>query len=334
VIKGLAAALAVAGLVACHAPPPPAPHPIGPVGLITRPAQLNPNDITQSAIGPFRYAGGFSLRSPDTSRLHGLSDLKLDADGLGLHAQGDEGDTLDARIALSPEGRLVGLTAGRMGRLIGPDGHELTTKQHTDAEGLALMPDGSRLVSFERDNRILHYPATGAAPTVAPFPPVTFDENAGVEALTAFPAAGPDAYLAGAEQGQIWLCHLATNCVPLSPIVPPTSGYGLTALAVLPGDGPPRLAVLDRAWDPVQGSRLIVTIVRLTGPMDETLQTHVVGRFEMAAPLTRDNFEGMAATARPNGDIRLYLIADDNFQRSQRTLLMAFDWTPPGAQGR
>lgn len=328
-IKRLAALLALAGLVACRAPPPPALHPIGPVGLITRPAQLNPNDITQSAIGPFRYAGGFSVRSPDTSRLHGMSDLKLDADGLGLHAQGDEGDTLDARIVLSPQGRLVGLTAGRMGRLMGPDGHELTTKQHTDAEGLALMSDGSRLVSFERDNRILHYPAAGGAPNVAPFPPATLDENAGVEALTPFPAAGPDAYLAGAERGQIWLCHLASNCAPLAPIVPPPSGYGLTALALLPGGGPPRLAVLDRAWDPVQGSRVLVSIVRLVGPLDGALRTEVLGRFAIAAPLTRDNFEGMAATARPNGDVRLYLIADDNFQRSQRTLLMAFDWTPP-----
>ena len=46
--------------------------------------------------------------------------------------------------------------------------------------------------------------------------------------------------------------------------------------------------------------------------------------------------EGIAAVSGPNGAVRLYLISDDNFDNSntvfiggQRTLLMAFDWTPP-----
>ena len=37
----------------------------------------------------------------------------------------------------------------------------------------------------------------------------------------------------------------------------------------------------------------------------------------------------MAVVNRPGGVRRLYLISDDNFSRYQRTLLMAFDWTPP-----
>jgi hypothetical protein len=40
--------------------------------------------------------------------------------------------------------------------------------------------------------------------------------------------------------------------------------------------------------------------------------------------------EGIAAVERAGGKIRFYLLADDNFSAQQRTLLMAFDWTPPG----
>jgi hypothetical protein len=38
-----------------------------------------------------------------------------------------------------------------------------------------------------------------------------------------------------------------------------------------------------------------------------------------------DNFEGIALAPRGDGGLRLWLVADDNFSRRQRTLLYAFD---------
>jgi hypothetical protein len=49
---------------------------------------------------------------------------------------------------------------------------------------------------------------------------------------------------------------------------------------------------------------------------------------DMAAPLTVDNFEGVAAVSRSDGGVRFYLLSDDNGDASQRTLLLAFDWQP------
>ena len=46
----------------------------------------------------------------------------------------------------------------------------------------------------------------------------------------------------------------------------------------------------------------------------------------MMAPLTRDNFEGVAVVARPGGVYRFYFISDDNFSQTQHTYLIAFDW--------
>jgi hypothetical protein len=43
-----------------------------------------------------------------------------------------------------------------------------------------------------------------------------------------------------------------------------------------------------------------------------------------------DNFEGVAARRMPDGRVRLYIVSDDNFSASQRTLLMIFDVVNPG----
>ena len=46
---------------------------------------------------------------------------------------------------------------------------------------------------------------------------------------------------------------------------------------------------------------------------------------EMNLLVTIDNYEGISAKAMPDGHIRLFIISDDNFSASQRTLLMVFD---------
>ena len=66
------------------------------------------------------------------------------------------------------------------------------------------------------------------------------------------------------------------------------------------------------------------------------LRRHELGRLD--GGLTHDNMEGIAGVDRPDGKVRLYIVSDDNFGDipefivgRQRTLLMAFDWTPPPA---
>ena len=179
-----------------------------------------------------------------------------------------------------------------------------------------MLANGDRLVSFEREHRIWLYPADGSPPRLAPTPEADFPANGGLEALGADPAAGPDAYIAGGEEsGQPWSCRLSAGCIP-GPVVEKHADFGLVALRRLPQD---RTAYLLRAWDPLRGNRIVLTI---RGPAGE------IARMEMARPLTIDNFEGLDLTPRADGGYRLYLLADDNFQSIQRTLLLAFDWTP------
>ena len=310
----------ILALTACAQP---AALPKGPVaagpGIQVKAAAipLDPANPKHVVLGAFTYAGGLNLTSGDTARLHGLSDLKITPDGQ-LTAESDEGDLLEARLVLDAAGHPAGLAQARMTVLDGPDGKPLQGKDETDAEGVAVLPAGDRLVSFERHDRILVYPATGGPPRLAPSPNVKFPYNLGMEALAAYPEAGPDAYLVGGEaSGQTWICRLSGGCVP-DRKVPKPADWGLTAVAPLPGG---RIAYLLRAWDPLRGSRVAVTIWDAKG--------REIGRMALARPLTVDNFEGLAAVPGKDGLIRFYVISDDNFSSAQRTLLLAFDWRPP-----
>ena len=231
---------------------------------------------------------------------------------------GDEGDLLRAKIMLDAAGRLTGLTDARLTVLSGLDGKPLQGKDNRDSEGLALMANGDLLISFERQDRIWLYPKTGGPPRAVPSPQVKFPFNEGMEALAPDPDKGPGAYFTGGETtGRTWSCTLTTACVD-GPTVSLSLGFGLVAARRLPQG---RTAWLLRAFNPITRSVIQLRITDSAG--------QVVDMMELRGPLTVDNFEGLAAVPEPDGGVRFYLISDDNFSSSQRTLLLAFDWKAP-----
>jgi hypothetical protein len=314
-----AAALAALALTACaqqSSALPAAPVAAGPAITITAAAvPLNPADPAQDRVGDFHYAGGLVLSSPDTARFHGISDIAVRND-VELTAVSDEGDLVKARLVLDKAGRLVGLEGGRVSALTGLDGKPLQGKLESDSEGMALLANGDMLISFEQRHRIWLYPADGGPPREAPAPDAPFPPNGGMEALGPAPEIGPDAYVAGGEEsGQTWTCRLSGACTP-GPTIAKPAEFGLVAVTRLPQG---RTAWLLRAWDPVRGNRIALTIHDGSGE---------VARMELARPQSIDNFEAIAAVPAKDGSVRFYLLSDDNFQSIQRTLLLAFDWKP------
>ena len=312
---------------------PPAPVKAGPEITVT--ATPVPVDPAKSTLeGGFTYAGGLVLTSADTSRLHGLSDLRIDASG-ALTAISDEGDIFEARIQLDASGHLVGLTETKLRPLPGLNGQPVQGKREGDAEGLAVMPNGDRLVSFEGDHRIWRYAVqpdgTWSRPAPAPKPATVFPDNEGMEAISAYPAAGPDAYLVGGEEGEVWLCRLSADCKSLPPQSGPDFTWGLTAFAPFQGTA---VATLHRGYDPIRGWRAVVRFI--SDPTLPLARQRTSAALHIDGALPRDNFEGLAVTGppagAPAGATRLYLISDDGaVSNSQRTLLLAFDWVAPPA---
>jgi hypothetical protein len=294
----------------------PAPPTNGAISMITQPVALHPENPATTGIGDFLYAGGLVLSAEQTDQFHGLSDLEITDSNL-LTAVGDLGVWFEARLVLDSSRRLVGLTHARLTPLTGADGKPLTNKADADAEGLAILPNGDRIVSFERHDRIWLYPATGAKPYPLPMPETPFPPNGGMEALGLDPESGADAYLVGGEvSGDTWTCRLLEPKCIKGPTVDKAEEFGLVAIKRLPNQ---QTAYLLRAYDPLRGNRISLQIFR---------SGQAIARMDLARPLTVDNFEGVAAVPRSDGGIRFYLISDDNANPQQRTLLMAFDWVP------
>jgi hypothetical protein len=152
--------------------------------------------------------------------------------------------------------------------------------------------------------------------------------NQGLEAL-AVTEAGE--LIIGAEGGmgssKIWRAPLGAT-EEAAPIgrYRTRLGYALVGLDRLP-DG--AFVALERAYAPILGARS-----RITRFAESELINGVNIEAEEWAhldrPLALDNFEGIAATQLSDGSTRLYIISDDNFSSSQRTLLYAFDLVQSG----
>jgi hypothetical protein len=312
-------AIAALTAMACASPPvqPPQEN-VELVRLEVRSVPLDPQDPGKRAIGSFVYAGGLEISGVSSTLVAELSDLRVDA-ASRLLAVSDRGHFFEAQMLFDQAQRLSGLTDARVIPLRDEQGERLTDAR-ADAEGLDLLPNGDRLVSFERDHRVWIYRPDGSSPRPATAPQAAFPPNEGMEAIASYPIGGADAYLVGSEGGGIWHCRVSVACqeTGFGAVVP--AGLGLTALAAYGGDG--RFALLSRAYDPVLGVRISVRLIVPSGPLDG----RVLDEMTMAMPLTIDNFEGIAVVPRGDDGIRIFLLSDDNGSAAQRTYLLAFDW--------
>jgi len=316
-----------------------------PLRIQTKPVPLNPSQPRQTQVGALNYAGGVQLTARGR-RLHGLSDLKLALpgrhDGRVAYAVTDQGDQVEMVLygvsSGPPRGAERGVIHGSIRPLLDATGAPVVGKRRGDAGGLAALEDGF-LVSFEREHRIWLYPAPGRdtlfrafASKPRPFaaPQADLPDNQGFEALAVARARGGPVVVVGAENGRIWFCPAAGDgaCTLEFPAGGPEAFYSLTGLDHLPGTTD--LAAIYRAYDPVRGTRAIVARVA-TGLDGGPKGITVLARLQ--PPLVTENFEGIAALARPGGGWRLFLLSDDNVSKSQRTLLLAFDYQPATKKG-
>ena len=322
-IGGLALALALA---ACAPPPhrlPPSPVPAGP-GITVEATPVTPSQVQ---FGRFAYRGGLHLTSSSTSLLRGLSDVVVGRDNRLLAVSDSGADLFSARLVLDARGRLVGVREATLTPLAGPDGRPLTGADG-DAEGLAVLPGGDLLVSFEQRPRILRIPPRGGRAQLVPAPPVS-GGNDGMEALGADPARGADAYVVGEEYtGRTWTCRIAAGCADGPPIAL-TDPQAITSVKRLKAG---RTAWLIRSFHWLSGRTYAhIRILDAAGRVEDelVLDSQAVRDRDHPGHKFVDNFEGLAAVERDDGSVRFYLLSDDNGGANrQRTLLLAFDWTP------
>jgi len=294
--------------------------------VIAQPFKLDDADARQ--IDRLIWRGGISLTA-NSPHFGGWSDLRVTADGRHLTSISDVGRWLTATIDYDKAGNLSGVSDGRIGPLLGLDGKPLPGKEWADAEGLARLPDGAWLVSFERHHRIWRYPTLDGVPTevTGPSDIGKQPDNGGIETITAL-ANGR--VIAISEQYQVrpgfaagWIGEPEGDGryrwerfeYAKIPHFDPSS------MTQLP-DG--SFVVLERAFDFFRGLRVRVMHVAADA-IRPGATVHAEQLARLVTPYIVDNLEGVSAATGPRGETLLWMISDDNFNPLQRTLLLMFE---------
>ncbi len=294
------------------------------------PVALHPNELDRQTLGRLVYRGGLILTSPDGD-FGGLSDLHVTPDSRRLVAISDRGHWIDGELLYDRQGRLAGIASSRIGKLIDFYGRPLRGLAG-DAEGMAIYPDGSHLVAFERRHRLWLYPPSdppfAQRPRAVPLPrrAAELPENGGLEALLRL--AGGRLFALSEElmdgrdhvgwigDGIAWdeLRYRAGRDFK------PTGMTQIPPAAVQGGD----VLVLERRFNLIDGPGARITRLRRSAiRAGATLEGEELAILRQ--PSTVDNFEGIASARGERGETLVYLLSDDNFSFWQRTLLLMFE---------
>ncbi|MEL6414235.1 MAG: esterase-like activity of phytase family protein [Pseudomonadota bacterium] len=274
----------------------------------------NARDLNLSGVS---LAGAWHLESE--SGFGGLSGLDVMRSG-SLLAIADNGKFV--WIGIDPEtGAPDGV--GSMAYMHDGEGNVWSDKLAADAEGLSFR-DGLALVSFERDHRVEAYDLEGCgaaarAALVGRLDTVVDGNRLGDN-------RGPEALALTGDQLSLGFESHASGGSPVGDLRTDGTLNDLSrteqpALYLLTGmDAADGLTVkIFRAYDPVQGPRGQVQVESAEG---------LIAEAKLKKPLPVDNYEGIAIGKAPSGQTRIWLISDDNFSNSQRTLLLALDLDP------
>ncbi len=275
----------------------------GTVEITAVPVHLDPGNPGINRLGELQYLRGWRLTST-SPEFGGLSALRLWRGGwLAVQDTG-------ALISFSPFTNQAKIAP------VNPRCEPRRVRLGRDLEGLDT--DGTRIwVSSEWHNTICRLDPTGTQSGVRPHAMRDWPRQSGPETLlrlrdgrflvmpedTTFPAL-------------LFPADPVTGARPRQLLYNPPEGYSPTDAAELP-DG--RIVILNRTLGLRGFAGKLVLFDGL--PAHGTAQGRTIAT--LAAPLTHDNFEGIAAH-REGGATTLTLISDDNYSRWEQTLLLQF----------
>lgn len=268
------------------------------------------------------YLSTYVWRS-NAAEFGGLSGLEMTPDGSRFWVLGDRGTIGTGTFRRDARDRIAGVDLESYGPLLYADKGIPLPPSHSDAEGLALAPDGQLFASFEQYSRVRRIlPNPFQTRYLADNPAFArMQANASLEAV----AIAPD--------GSIWTLpeHSGGLERPFpvyrfkegtwdQPLAIPRRGNFVPSGADFGPDG--RLYLLERDFAGIFGFRSRVRVFTLDGTRvaaEETL-------FQTTSAVY-DNLEGLAVWRDATGAIRLTMVSDDNFNPFQRTELVEYRLT-------
>lgn len=248
----------------------------------------------------------------------GFSAIELRDGGAAFTAVSDRGHWAEGAL-VRRDGRLTAVTLTAFGPLHGVEGRPLTGDE-VDAEGLAVDGEGGFYVSFEAFHRVRRYDALDAVPSAVPRNPDfrRLQANSGLEALAV--DADGTLYAVPERSGALerpFPVHRLRDGAWDRTLRLPRSGDFLVAGADFGPDG--RLYLLERAFTWLGG--FATRVRRFTLGPDGFDAGETLLETDFGSP---DNHEGISVWRDAEGEIRVTLIADDNFFALQSTVLAEY----------
>ena len=255
--------------------------------------------------------------SENDSWFGGLSGAEISADGTSLIAISDRGRVIEAAIERT-NGKVTNVALTHSVALRDSAG-KILVKPFTDAEGLAIAPDGQVFASFEGQHRVVSLSVEDGTTTPLPQQPdfSFLAENSGMEALATL-----------ADGTLIAIPEKSSS--DKFPVYAYTDG-GWRVLFNLPSRGPflpvgadfddaGNLYLLERTVTPL-GFRTRIRRFNMDGEtlVEETLLQTLPARY--------DNLEAISVWTNDQGQTSITLIADDNFFPIQKTQIVEFTLT-------
>lgn len=269
--------------------------------------KMEPVVLDARGFGPLRLAGAWQLAADDP-RFGGVSALALD--GGRLLALSDAGSVLrfDRPGTDRPRVSIRRLPGGP-----GPGNR----KRGRDSESLAPDTAGGWWVGFEQRHSLFRFDQDFSRVRGRIALTQSWADNRGVEAIAARPGQ-PVLLFPEAGDMVIELDGADMRTVPLA------GGSPISDAAVLPGGD---VLLLLRRVTPLGMANALAVLDRGAGG-------YRAGP-SIALPLGAfDNGEALAVEPRAGGSLRLWVMTDNDFRPSRRTLLIAID-VPRGAlEGR
>lgn len=337
--RGLALATAIAALAAsgtalAQIKPSSSGLEVQSISVRATPIQsFDKSDASRTRFGALEWKGGVVLTSA-SSHFGGWSGLTFDPGGKRLAAVSDAGTWMTADIVYEGE-RLKGLANARLGPLKALSGAILGRGRDRDAEGLALasgsLDKGELFIAFEQNDRIGRFgidgKGLGAPAGYIKMPPEAKGMKIdGFEAIAVIKGGPMKGALVGfaehpvggtkSHAGWIWQGE-----DPKHFRLDSTAGFDVTDATGLPDGG---LLILERRFRWSEGVRMrLLRIAARDLKPGTTVKTELLMEADLGQEI--DNMEGLAVHEGPDGETRVTLISDDNFNAFlQRTVLLEF----------
>lgn len=200
---------------------------------------------------------------------------------------------------------------------------------YVDIEAATRDPESGRYwITLENDHGVYRFDAANGADGLLKLDgeALGWTDNTGAEAMTRLSDGRFVIVPEGRRVGLIFAGDpVEQGAYRTFDYLPPVPGHGATDIAQLP-DG--RVLLLLRNLDVSGGLPPFESKIAI-GPAPQAggkWAPHIT--LDLAGAVPRENYEGLAVRAHPDGTVAVWLIADDNMSVMQRTLVVKLVFDP------